>query len=160
MSQQSQTTPHQHEHKQETTDCGIPKFNVRDLRVREDIMVKAKQLAEMMVTTEEVSQFQKAEKLIQGHNRVQELIVLIKKKQKEIVAFKSFRNEKMVDKIENEINELQDELDSIPLVVEFQQSQSDVNYLLQLVMSVIRDTVSEKVNVEAATPEDPETCSD
>ncbi|UHA75770.1 YlbF family regulator [Paenibacillus sp. 481] len=123
-------------------------------------MVKAKQLAEMMVTTEEVSQFQKAEKLIQGHNRVQELIVLIKKKQKEIVAFKSFRNEKMVDKIENEINELQDELDSIPLVVEFQQSQSDVNYLLQLVMSVIRDTVSEKVNVEAATPEDPETCSD
>lgn len=64
----------------------------------------------------------------------------------------------MVDKIENEISELQDELDNIPLVVEFQQSQSDVNYMLQLVMSVIRDTVSNKIEVEAATPEAPESC--
>ncbi len=54
----------------------------------------------------------------------------------------------MVDKIENEINALQDELDAIPIVSEFKQSQEDINYLLQLVMSVIRDSISEKINVE------------
>ncbi|MNE83647.1 hypothetical protein D3C80_1804800 [compost metagenome] len=57
----------------------------------------------------------------------------------------------MVEKIEREIDDLQDELDGIPLVTEFQQSQSDINYLLQLVISVIRDTVSEKVNVESGS---------
>lgn len=55
------------------------------------------------------------------------------------------------------MNELQEELESIPVVTEFQQSQSDINYLLQLVISVIRDTVSEKVNVEAGSA--PETTS-
>ncbi|MBA9086905.1 cell fate (sporulation/competence/biofilm development) regulator YmcA (YheA/YmcA/DUF963 family) [Fontibacillus solani] len=137
----------QHQH-QDHTDCGIPKYDSRDLVIREDIIKKAKELAELIGTSEEVVQFQKAEKLIQNHKRIQALISAIKKKQKEIVAFESFQNKNMVDKIEREIDELQDELDGIPLVTEFQQSQSDINYLLQLVVSVIRDTVSDKVNVE------------
>lgn len=140
----------QHQH-QDHTDCGIPKFDSRDLVIRDDIMNKAKELAQLIGTSEEVVQFQKAEKLIQGHERVQTLISTIKKKQKEIVAFESFQNKNMVDKIEREIEELQDELDGIPVVTEFQQSQSDINYLLQLVVSVIRDTVSEKVNVESGS---------
>ncbi|MGG6311209.1 RicAFT regulatory complex protein RicA family protein [Paenibacillus macerans] len=135
------------------TDCGIPKFDSRDLVIREDIMSKAKELAELIGTSEEVQQFQKAEKMIQQHERVQGLISAIKKKQKEIVAFESFQNQAMVQKIEREIEELQDELDGIPLVTEFQQSQSDINYLLQLVVSVIRDTVSSKVNVESDSSE-------
>ncbi|RCX12569.1 cell fate (sporulation/competence/biofilm development) regulator YmcA (YheA/YmcA/DUF963 family) [Fontibacillus phaseoli] len=133
------------------TDCGVPKFNSRDLVIRDDIMSKAKELATLIGTSEEVRQFQKAEQLIQHHEHVQILISTIKKKQKEIVAFESFQNKTMVEKIEREIEELQDELDGIPLVTEFQQSQSDINYLLQLVISVIRDTVSEKVNVEAGS---------
>lgn len=139
------------EHHSDHTDCGIPKFDSRDLVIREDIMAKAKELAELIGTSEEVRQFQKAEKLIQQHERIQVLISAIKKKQKEIVAFESFQNQTMVQKIEQEIEELQDELDGIPLVTEFQQSQTDINYLLQLVVSVIRDTVSEKVNVESAS---------
>lgn len=139
------------ERHKDQTDCGIPKFDSRDLVIREDIMAKAKELAEMIGTSEEVQQFQKAEKLIQQHERIQGLISAIKKKQKEIVAFESFQNQAMVQKIEREIEELQDELDGIPLVTEFQQSQSDINYLLQLVVSVIRDTVSSKVNVESGS---------
>ncbi|EPY04003.1 hypothetical protein PAALTS15_26179 [Paenibacillus alvei TS-15] len=166
MTQQSQSSKVNSEHAEHSdheehahrSGCGIPKFNTRDLLVREDIMTKAKQLSELIITTDEVRQYQQAEKQIQTHTRVQELISTIKKKQKELVAFQSFQNAKMVDKIENEISELQDELDNIPLVVEFQQSQSDVNYMLQLVMSVIRDTVSNKIEVEAATPEAPESC--
>ncbi|MBR2569702.1 MAG: RicAFT regulatory complex protein RicA family protein [Paenibacillus sp.] len=138
----------------------MPSFNTRDLLVREDIMGKAKQLAEMICTTEEVVQYQQAEKLIQEHNRVQELIASMKKKQKEIVAFESFRNQEMVKKIEAEIEALQDELDAIPLVVQFQQSQTDVNYLLQLVMSVIRDSVADKITVEGAEAAAPDNCSE
>lgn len=115
---------------------------------REDIIKKAKELAGLIGSSEEVQHFQKAEKLIQNHERIQSLISVIKKKQKEIVAFESMKNQTMVDKIEAEISELQAELDSIPLVNEFQQSQSDINYLLQLVISVIHDTVSKRVSVE------------
>ncbi len=139
---------------------GMPSYNTRDLIVRDDIMGKAKELASLISTSEEVRHFQQAEQKIQAHERVQGLIATIKKKQKEIVAFESFKNKDMVAKIEREIDELQDEIDSIPLVTEFQQSQSDINYLLQLVISVIRDTVSEKINVEAGTEAPPSKCGE
>ncbi|GIO53249.1 MULTISPECIES: RicAFT regulatory complex protein RicA family protein [Paenibacillus] len=137
---------------------GMMSYDTKDLVIRDDIMSKAKELAELISGSEEVQQFQKAEEKIRNHERVQSLIATIKKKQKEIVAFESFQNQEMVAKIEKEIEALQDEIDAIPLVNEFQQSQSDINYLLQLVISVIHDTVSEKVNVEAGTEAPPSSC--
>ncbi|WP_171651683.1 RicAFT regulatory complex protein RicA family protein [Paenibacillus foliorum] len=124
-----------------------------EMIVREDILSKAKELAELISTSNEVQFFQKAEVQISSNDQIQTLISAIKKKQKEIVAFESFQNAKMVTKIEKEIEDLQDQLDSIPIVNEFRQSQEDINYLLQLVMSVIRDTVSEKVTVESGASE-------
>lgn len=124
-----------------------------DLVVREDILSKTKELAQLLTTSDEVLTYQKAEKLINDNERVQTLISAIKKKQKEVVAFESFENEVMVKKIEAEMNELQDELDSIPLVQQFQQTQTDINYLLQLIISVIKDTISEKINVESGKNE-------
>ncbi|MBO2944156.1 RicAFT regulatory complex protein RicA family protein [Paenibacillus sp. F411] len=133
-------------------------FDSRDLVIREDIMKKTKELAELISTSEEVKMFQQAEEKIRSHEHVQKLIQTIKKKQKEIVAFETFQNQDMVTKIEREIDELQDEIDAIPVVSEFQQSQSDINYLLQLVMSVIHDTVSQKVNVETGKEAPPSSC--
>ncbi|KKO53328.1 membrane protein [Paenibacillus sp. DMB20] len=143
---------------QRVNKYGMPTYNTRDLIIREDIMAKAEELANLISTSEEVKMFQQAEEKIRNHERVQELIKTIKKKQKEIVAFETFQNKEMVAKIEREIEELQDEIDGIPLVVEFQQSQSDINYLLQLVVSVIHDTVSQKVNVETGKDTPPSSC--
>ncbi|QWU14091.1 Cell fate regulator YmcA, YheA/YmcA/DUF963 family (controls sporulation, competence, biofilm development) [Paenibacillus sophorae] len=148
------------EEKGRVNKYGMMSYDTRDLIVRDDIMVKAKELASLISTSEEVKQFQQAEEKIRNHERVQGLIAQMKKKQKEIVAFESFGNKEMVTKIENEINDLQDEIDSIPLVTEFQQSQTDINYLLQLVVSVIRDTVSDKINVEAGTEVPPSKCGE
>jgi cell fate (sporulation/competence/biofilm development) regulator YmcA (YheA/YmcA/DUF963 family) len=150
---------HDHDHKDED-GCSVPIFDNRDLIVREDILARAKELAQLITTSEEVELYQRSEKLIQTHERVQGLITTIKKKQKELVAFQStFKNTAMVEKIEAEIDVIQDELDNIPIVQQFQQSQVDVNYLLQSIVSVIRDTVAEKLDVEAASPaEAPEEC--
>ncbi|GGD67644.1 RicAFT regulatory complex protein RicA family protein [Paenibacillus nasutitermitis] len=150
---------HGHDHGQ-GEGCNIPSFNTENIIVRADIMQKTKELADMLYTSEEVQHFRRAEKQIQGNTRIQDLISLIKKKQKEIVAFETtFKNADMVAKIEKEIEVLQDELDGIPIITEFQQSQSDINYLLQTVVSVIRDTVAEKITVEGAAPaDDPVEC--
>jgi cell fate (sporulation/competence/biofilm development) regulator YmcA (YheA/YmcA/DUF963 family) len=152
---------HCHDHDHEHGGCQVPSFRTVDIIVREDIMAKTKELAEMLYTSEEVQQYRRAEQQIQRNDRIQGLIAQIKKKQKELVAFETtFKNAEMVAKIEQEIEVLQDELDGIPIVSEFQQSQADINYLLQTVVSVIRDTVAEKINVEDASPADPENCSD
>ena len=124
-----------------------------EMIVREDILAKAKELAELIATSSEVEFYKKAEKQIANNENIQRIISAIKKKQKEAVAFEKFENPQMVKKIEGEIDELQKQLDEIPIVSQFKQSQEDLNYLLQLVMTVIRDTVSEKINVEQGKAE-------
>lgn len=139
--------------------CPIEHFSNTETAVRKDILEKTKELAEVISTSAEVEFYQQAEKKIAANEHIQKLISSIKKKQKEAVAFQSFQNQGMVKKIEVEIDELQDQLDEIPIVREFKQSQEDINYLLQLVMTVIRDIVSQKVNVEAGKVES-SNCSD
>lgn len=158
----------EHHHHQDGVACmhhggekDIPSFHTRDLIVKEDIMKKAKELAEVIYNSDEVQHYRRAEQQINSNERVQVLINQIKKKQKEVVAFETtFKNADMVKKIEGEMEALQDELDNIPIVTEFQQSQADINYLLQLVVTVIRDTVSDRINVENASEPAPENCSD
>lgn len=125
------------------------KFNSTELVVRQDILAKTKELSDLLTTSDEVVMYQKAEKQIANNEKIQTLISAIKKKQKEVVAFESFQNADMVSKIESEMKQLQDELDDIPLVRQFQQTQTDINYLLQLVVSVIKDSISDKINVES-----------
>jgi cell fate (sporulation/competence/biofilm development) regulator YmcA (YheA/YmcA/DUF963 family) len=151
---------HDHDHDHENGRC-ITSIHTRDLIVRKDVMEKAKELADLIYASDEVQRYRQAEKQIQGHERVQSLMALLKKRQKEVVAFeKTFKNEAMAKKIEQEMAELQDELDAMPIVSQFQQSQSDINYMLQLVIGVVRDTVAQKLEVEGAEEQDePADCS-
>lgn len=125
---------------------------------REEILAKAGELAEWIRASEEVLQFRRAEAQIQHNDKVQKLISAIKKKQKEVVAFESLNNAAMVGRIEGEMAALQEELDSIPIVGEFQQAQYEINDLLQMIVSAVRDTVSETIEVEEGTLPDPESC--
>lgn len=149
---------HEHDHDHEG-NCSIETYNVRDLIVREDIMKRTKELANLISTSDEVKFYRQAEQQIKDHKEVQDLIKLIKKRQKEAVAFESFQNAKMVEKINGEIEELQDQLDSFPVVEQFKQSQEDINYLLQMIVSVVRDTVSENIKLDA-TEVEAKNCSD
>ncbi|MGU3469551.1 RicAFT regulatory complex protein RicA family protein [Paenibacillus sp. D51F] len=166
MAEQSSTSPSMaglkhssiHDH---GPNCPVEVYNTRDLLVRDDIMTKARELAGLIYSSEEVQVFRRAEKQIQGNDRVQSLMAGLKKKQKELVAFEqTFKNSTMVQKIETEMDQLQDELDGIPIVGEFQQSQADINYLLQMVVSIIQDTVADKIALDGAKPEDPESCDE
>jgi cell fate (sporulation/competence/biofilm development) regulator YmcA (YheA/YmcA/DUF963 family) len=46
---------------------------------------------------------------------------------------------------ENKIDQLMDELDAIPLVKEFKQSQKEVNDLLQYISKTISERVTEAI---------------
>jgi cell fate (sporulation/competence/biofilm development) regulator YmcA (YheA/YmcA/DUF963 family) len=125
-------------------------YHTKDLLVREDIMAKAKEVAELLSTSDEADLYRKSEKRVNEHQDIQQLIALIKKKQKEIVAFETtFKNADMVKKIEAEIDELQNKLDDFPIVTQFRQSQADLNYTLQLIFNLIRDTLSEKIALDS-----------
>ncbi len=110
-----------------------------------EILEKARDLAHLIAKSKEVDFYKRAEHQIKHNERVQELIHEIKQKQKQMVMFESMNKPEVAKKLEEEFNQLQDELDSIPIVAEFKQSQLDVNDLLQMVTHVITNTVSERI---------------
>jgi cell fate (sporulation/competence/biofilm development) regulator YmcA (YheA/YmcA/DUF963 family) len=112
---------------------------------RDEILAKANELAKMLAETEEVAFFKKAEAQINKNEKVQKLIQDIKRLQKESVNLQHYQKFEALRENENKIDQLMDELDAIPLVKEFKQSQKEVNDLLQYISKTISERVTEAI---------------
>ncbi|MFX3624700.1 MAG: RicAFT regulatory complex protein RicA family protein [Ectobacillus sp.] len=112
---------------------------------KDDIVARAKELAKMIAQTEEVDFFKRAEAQIHKNENVKRRIDQIKALQKQAVNLQHYGKVEALKKVEAEIDALQEELDAIPIVQEFQSSQTYVNDLLQLVASTISNTVTDEI---------------
>ncbi|CAM3707152.1 RicAFT regulatory complex protein RicA family protein [Mesobacillus zeae] len=112
---------------------------------KDDIIARAKDLARMIAETEEVDFFKRAESQIQENEKVKMLISSIKGLQKQAVNFQHYDKTEALKKTEEKIASLEQELDEIPVVQEFKQSQMEVNDLLQIIASAISNTVTDEV---------------
>ncbi|SFJ50293.1 RicAFT regulatory complex protein RicA family protein [Thermoflavimicrobium dichotomicum] len=108
----------------------------------------ARRFAARLQECAEVQRFRQAEQQINQSETVRHLIETIKRKQKEWVHAKHYQKTEYVRQLEQELDQLQRELDNLPIVREYQQSQVDVNDLLQTIQQVVADTISAKIHVE------------
>lgn len=112
---------------------------------KDDIVERAKELASMIALTDEVDFFKRAEAHIHENEKVRALISDIKGLQKQAVNLQHYGKPEALKKVEERIDFLQNELDEIPVVQEFKESQVDVNELLQLIASTISNTVTDEI---------------
>ncbi|WP_421384715.1 RicAFT regulatory complex protein RicA family protein [Bacillus salacetis] len=112
---------------------------------KDDIMKRAEDLANMIAETEEVDFFKRAEAQIHENQKVREMIASIKSLQKQAVNFQHYGKTEALKMVEGKIEKLEEEIDAIPVVQEFKQSQVDVNDLLQIVASTISNTVTDQI---------------
>lgn len=112
---------------------------------KDDIIVRAKELAQMIAETEEVDFFKRAEAQIHENEKVRATISSIKGLQKQAVNLQHFGKKEALKKTEEKIAALEKELDEIPVVQEFKQSQIEVNELLQMVANSISNRVTDEV---------------
>jgi len=115
---------------------------------REKILKRAKKLAEKISEVEEVKIYQSAEKKIEKHIRIQELIRNIKRKQQELVNAKHFKKPNYIRQIEEDLDQLNNELHDIPLVYQYQQYQKELNGYLQLVIQIMKNELSHSLPIE------------
>ncbi|MCM2674666.1 RicAFT regulatory complex protein RicA family protein [Alkalicoccobacillus plakortidis] len=115
------------------------------LYTKDDVRQKARELAKMVAETEEVDFYKRAEKQVNDHLRIQELIAQIKKEQKEAVNLKHYGKTEALKAVDARIDALHEEIDEIPLVQEFKRSQVEVNYLLQMISNTISKTVTDEI---------------
>jgi cell fate (sporulation/competence/biofilm development) regulator YmcA (YheA/YmcA/DUF963 family) len=112
---------------------------------RETIIEKAHELARLLSETEEVDFFKRAEAQINENEKIQQLIRRIKLLQKESVNLQHYGKEEALRKNEAKINQCMAELDDLPIVQEFKQSQTDVNDLLQFISITISNKVTDEI---------------
>lgn len=112
---------------------------------RTEILDEAKSLANMLAHTEEIERFKQVEAKINANHKVQQLISRIKTLQKQAVNFQAYDKKEALNKVESEIDRLQEEIDAIPVVQEFKDIQITVNDILQLVSGTIAREVTNHV---------------
>src|SRR5699024_1412742 len=103
------------------------------------------ELAAMLANTEEIERFKQVEAKINENEKVQRLITRIKTLQKQAVNLQAYEKMEALNKVEKEIDNVQEELDSIPIVQEFKEIQGIVNDVLQLVSGTIAREVTNHV---------------
>src|SRR5699024_10381048 len=79
------------------------------------------------------------------NKKVQQLISRIKALQKQAVNLQAYEKTEALKKVEADIDQVQEELDSIPIVQEFKEIQVVVNDVLQLVSGTIAREVTNHV---------------
>ncbi|MEH7083215.1 RicAFT regulatory complex protein RicA family protein [Neobacillus drentensis] len=112
---------------------------------KDDIVARATDLARMIAETEEVDFFKRAEAQLNENKKVHTLISDIKGLQKQAVNLQHYGKPEALKKVEDKIASIEQELDEIPVVQEFKQSQLDVNELLQIIASTISNTVTDEI---------------
>lgn len=120
------------------------------LYTKDDIVAKARELALMISESNEVDFFKRAEAQINENKKISEMLAQIKSLQKQAVNYQHYGKHEALKQVEAKIEKIQDELDEIPIIQEFQESQVEVNDLLQLVSH----TISNKVTNEIITSTD------
>ncbi|WP_102028295.1 RicAFT regulatory complex protein RicA family protein [Salirhabdus sp. Marseille-P4669] len=112
---------------------------------RKDIMEEAKKLANMLANIEEIDRFKQVEEKLNENEKVQSLISRIKALQKQAVNFQHYGKTEALKKVEKELDRLQDELDAIPVVAEFKDTQIVINDILQGVTNTIANEVTDEI---------------
>ncbi|PTX58681.1 cell fate (sporulation/competence/biofilm development) regulator YmcA (YheA/YmcA/DUF963 family) [Melghirimyces profundicolus] len=114
------------------------------------ILAHAARLGHRLLETEEIRRFRLAEEQIQNSSRVNGLIEEIKRKQKELVHAKHYQKSEYIRQLEDELERLREEMDNLPIVREYQQSQVEVNDLLQTLTRIVAQTVSEQLDLDTS----------
>ncbi len=112
---------------------------------KDEIIAKAREIAVMIANTEQVEFFKRAEEQINENQKIRENIASLKSLQKQAVNFQQYGKERALGIIEGKIEKIQSDIDEVPIVQEFKQSQGEVNDLLQLVSNTIANTVTDEI---------------
>ncbi|KMY53691.1 hypothetical protein AC623_06510 [Bacillus sp. FJAT-27231] len=112
---------------------------------KDDILTQAVELAKMIAETDEVAFFKEAEAKIHENQKVREKIASLKSLQKQAVNFQHYGKTEALKMVEEKMLKVEQELDEIPVVQQFKESQVEVNDILQIVTSAISNTVTDQI---------------
>lgn len=112
---------------------------------RKQVVEEAHKLGKMLADIEEIDRFKQLEAKLNDNMKIQGHIKKIKALQKQAVNLQAYGKEEALKKVEGELDRLQNELDEIPVVSEFKESQVLINDILQMITSTISRELTNEI---------------
>ena len=100
---------------------------------KEEILKEVEQFVQELRAVEELTQFREAERQIHASTSVNEKIAQLKILQQQAVNFQQYEKNEALRQVEQEIESLERTIDALPIVQQYQSTQTIANELLQLV---------------------------
>jgi cell fate (sporulation/competence/biofilm development) regulator YmcA (YheA/YmcA/DUF963 family) len=118
----------------------------------EDILAYTKGVAEKLADLDDVQRFKAVKQTLDEHEKVKQQINQIKQLQKQAVNLQAYGKTEAAKLVDQDIDKIQQQIDALPIVEEFKQTQVDVNAILQSLISEINQQMSDEM--DRSTPLD------
>ncbi|MGM0523149.1 MAG: RicAFT regulatory complex protein RicA family protein [Bacillota bacterium] len=112
----------------------------------EDILAFTKGVAEKIGDLDEVQRFKAVKETLDGHEKVKQQINQIKQLQKQAVNLQAYGKTEAAKLVDQDIDKIQQQIDALPIVEEFKQTQVDVNAILQSLVTEINQQMSDEMD--------------
>ncbi|WP_163653235.1 RicAFT regulatory complex protein RicA family protein [Listeria sp. PSOL-1] len=112
---------------------------------KEKIIKQAEQLRDKLAETDEVAFYRTAEARIHENEKIKQKIAAIKDLQKQAVNLEHYQKHEALRQVEQQIKELNEEIDRLPIVTEYRRAQLEANDLIQLLTKEIAKQISQHI---------------
>lgn len=112
----------------------------------EDILAFTEGVAIKLGDLDDVKRFKQVKETLDRHEKVKQKINDIKQLQKQAVNLQAYGKIEAAKLIDQEIDGIQKEIDALPIVEEFKQTQADVNAILQSLITEIKQQISDEID--------------
>lgn len=112
----------------------------------EDILAFTKGVAEKLGDLDDVQRFKAVKQTLDEHEKVKQMINQIKQLQKQAVNLQAYGKTEAAKLVDREIDQIQQQIDALPIVEEFKQTQVDVNAILQSLVTEINQQMSDEID--------------
>ncbi|WP_251516617.1 MULTISPECIES: RicAFT regulatory complex protein RicA family protein [Staphylococcus] len=111
---------------------------------KDEILKAADDLSKQIEALETVKAYQNVEQQIHNNPRVADRMKDLKKNQKQSVNLQNYGKLEALKQSENKIQDIEENINVMPIVEEFRESQAEANELLQMMI----DTMADRLNIE------------
>jgi cell fate (sporulation/competence/biofilm development) regulator YmcA (YheA/YmcA/DUF963 family) len=104
-------------------------------------MTEKEKLIKMILENESISRYRRIEQLINDHKELKVKIGELKNIQKQLVNAKEIGKSEAIQSFQQRYDDLLESIEEYPLMSDYLALQSDINEMLQSIVSIIEDGI-------------------
>ena len=110
---------------------------------KDEILAEADKLSQRIQSLDTVKEYQAIEQQIHHNKNIETRMKDLKKTQKQSVNLQNYGKHQALRQSEDKIQDIEQNLNIIPIVEEFRESQAEANDLLQMMISTMSNRLNE-----------------